>query len=118
MNYTENYQLPQWEKSDRIMMEDFNDQNSKLESALNLLATGQPKLIYGTYKGAGDTAQTVTVGFQPVWVIIARPSNNAIVVLRGNNMYGVTITEDGFAVIESNGSLNSSGITYYYVAVA
>ena len=34
MDYTKNYQLPQWEKADRIVMEDFNCQAAKLEAAL------------------------------------------------------------------------------------
>lgn len=34
MNKTEKYQLNQWEKTDRIMMEDFNEDNAKLEAAL------------------------------------------------------------------------------------
>ena len=33
MNYTENYHLPQWEKPDRIMMNDFNDAFQRLEAA-------------------------------------------------------------------------------------
>lgn len=35
MNKTEKYQLNQWEKTDRIMMEDFNEDNAKLEAALS-----------------------------------------------------------------------------------
>ena len=34
MNYTENYHLPQWVKSDRIMMEDFNAAMAEIESGL------------------------------------------------------------------------------------
>lgn len=34
MNYTENYQLPQWVESDRVLMEDFNDTNAKVDQAL------------------------------------------------------------------------------------
>ena len=34
MNYTENYQLPQWAESDRVLMADFNSLNSKLDTAL------------------------------------------------------------------------------------
>ena len=34
---TQTYQLNQWEKSDRIMMEDFNRDNVKLETALNAI---------------------------------------------------------------------------------
>ena len=34
MNYTENYHLPQWVKTDRIMMEDFNQMCEDLEAGL------------------------------------------------------------------------------------
>ena len=35
MNYTENYQLNQWEQTDRVLMEDFNADNQRLDSALS-----------------------------------------------------------------------------------
>ena len=34
LNYTENYQLPQWVASDRVLMADFNDAMSKTDQAL------------------------------------------------------------------------------------
>lgn len=34
MNHTSNYQLSQWDKSDRILMEDFNADNAKVDTAL------------------------------------------------------------------------------------
>lgn len=34
MNYTGNYQLNQWEKTDRVLMDDFNADNAKLDAAL------------------------------------------------------------------------------------
>ena len=37
MQHTATHQLSQWEKSDRILMEDFNGDNAKLEAALNTL---------------------------------------------------------------------------------
>ena len=36
-NHTTNYQLNQWVKSDRILMDDFNADNQKLEAALTAL---------------------------------------------------------------------------------
>ena len=33
-NYTTNYQLPKWEKTDRIQMKDFNDMTATLDAAL------------------------------------------------------------------------------------
>lgn len=34
MNYTQNYQLSQWVESDRVLMEDFNRDNAKIDAAL------------------------------------------------------------------------------------
>ncbi len=34
MNYTENYQLNQWEPADRVLRTDFNEDNRKIEEAL------------------------------------------------------------------------------------
>ena len=34
MKQTSNYQLNQWEKTDRILMEDFNGDNAKVDAAL------------------------------------------------------------------------------------
>ena len=38
MNQTANYQLCQWETTDRILMEDFNSDNSKIDAALKAQA--------------------------------------------------------------------------------
>ena len=38
MKQTQNYQLNQWEKTDRIKMEDFNGDNEKIDVALKTLA--------------------------------------------------------------------------------
>ncbi len=40
MNYTENYHLPQWVKSDRIMMEDFNQMCLDIEAGLTENVSG------------------------------------------------------------------------------
>ena len=34
MDHTTNYQLSQWETTDRILMSDFNDDNAKIDAAL------------------------------------------------------------------------------------
>ena len=48
-NHTPNYQLSQWERSDKIQMEDFNADNAKIDGALKTLAT----------QVAGKAAQSV-----------------------------------------------------------
>lgn len=89
MKQTENYQLNQWESTDRIMMEDFNNDNAKLDAALagqgsqltalaaSLAAKGNCKIAITSYTGAGgsrsDTpAKPTTVQFQkkPAFFII------------------------------------------------
>ena len=90
MTYTTNYQLPQWVKSDRIMMDDFNDANSKIDTALHGLRTdvdahetantaahaafGNCRAVTGTYTGQGrcgaDTPNTLTFPHKPLLVII------------------------------------------------
>lgn len=42
MLQTTNYQLNQWEKSDRILMDDFNRDNEKLDSALQAIRDACP----------------------------------------------------------------------------
>ena len=44
MEQTETYQLSQWEKTDRILMSDFNADNAKLENALSALAARDTQL--------------------------------------------------------------------------
>ena len=82
MNYTENYHLPQWEETDRIMRVDFNDAMANLEEGMTNAQTAADKaqktadaaaiLPYaiGTYTGAGVN-QEINVGFRPRLVIIS-----------------------------------------------
>lgn len=58
MNYTENYQLPQWVESDRVLMEDFNEANSTIDQALGehaaiLAGCGNCQIETFTYTGTG-----------------------------------------------------------------
>ena len=66
MTYTENYELNQWQKSDRIMMEDFNSDNAKIDAAL----AGLTKLAFGTYTGNDAATRVITLPFTPkvVWL--------------------------------------------------
>lgn len=60
MQKTEHYGLNLWELSDRIMMEDFNADNAKLDAALHALAAGG-----GGADLLGDTCSEVN----PAWSI-------------------------------------------------
>ena len=53
MNKTANFQLTQWEKTDRIMMEDFNRDNAAIDTALKGNADGVAAL-QTALAGAGN----------------------------------------------------------------
>ena len=89
MQRTTTYKLPQWEKSDRIVMEDFNDQAAKLEAALTAHSTAiaakadqtavnslqtqvsaKCEVVFGAYTGDGSASRTVPLGFTPKAVYV------------------------------------------------
>ena len=136
MNHTQNYHLPQWEKSDRVMMDDFNQMCNRIESGI-ISAENSAKraqdtaeqlpYVIGTYTGNGKT-QDVEIGFRPSFLIISGPihhdsgSANAESVLIGrvNNIeYLAKITDQGVTVTEIESfypHLNWLGVMYNYIA--
>ena len=100
MNYTQNYHLPQWVRSDRIMMDDFNQMSRDLENGLRSNAQAAAAAqsaansaksaanaaqstantarseaavlpyVVGSYTGTG-AAQSVRLGFKPKFLIIS-----------------------------------------------
>ena len=74
MTKTTNYQLPKWEKTDRIQMSDFNDMTATLDAALKAVADGGAKLAVGSYTGTGgygaENANSLTFDFVPkiLWI--------------------------------------------------
>ena len=97
MQHTQNYQLSRWEKDDRIMMEDFNADNEKIDAALaakadaeDVTALGETvaalaaglgsggqncRIAWGSYTGNNSVGSShptsLTFDFKPVWVYIA-----------------------------------------------
>lgn len=111
-NQTPNYQLSQWEKDDKILMDDFNADNTKIDGALKAeadareaLAATIPKIAVGSYTGDGAAERFLDLGFTPKAVYI---STN----------YGVTFTNNvNYAnylggLIFSGGPLEVSGTIY------
>lgn len=96
MEKTTNYQLPKWEKSDFIKMDDFNDAFGKLDAALKAEADARAekadgaaiaalqksigtvgetcRLVYGSYVGDGRVGEnnpvSLTFDFCPVLVLV------------------------------------------------
>ena len=95
VEHTTNYQLSQWESTDRILMADFNGDNAKIDAALaahdaalaskadaadvtaltqTVAGKGNCQITYGTYTGNGNYGSqhpnTLTFPFEPKLVII------------------------------------------------
>ena len=86
MNKTANFQLTQWEKMDRIMMEDFNRDNAAIDAALKsnadkaaalqtaLAGAGNCRIAVTGYTGKGkygiENSNQLTFQYPPLAVFI------------------------------------------------
>ena len=123
---TTNSALNQWAPEDKVLREEFNQDNAKIDTALNSLGC-----VAGFYKGDGTAGRLVELGFQPSAVLIVRDggvfntsgsvstSSEGALAVTGSPAKSYTggqlaeVVEAGFQVW--NG-VNSSGYTYHYVA--
>ena len=97
MTKTTNYQLPKWEKTDRIQMKDFNDMTATLDTALKANADaaaaasaavalcGNCKIETSTYTGNGKygSANPTTLTFpkKPTLLFVLASSGNGFMLM-------------------------------------
>ena len=121
MNHTTNYQLSQWESTDRILMSDFNSDNAKLDAALGTLAQtvtghttalaqkGNCRIEYQTYTG-----NIVTARYGDTSVTSAYSTSS------GSGISSINATWSGstlsFFANTAAGQLNVNGRTYWALA--
>ena len=68
MNKTENLKLNVWEKSDPILVGDFNEDNRKIDAAVAAL---QGEHIYvGSYTGDGKENRTIDLPWEPTFAVV------------------------------------------------
>ena len=67
MNKTANFQLTQWEKTDRIMMEDFNRDNAAIDAALK--SSADAVAAETAAREAADTALGKKAGLQLIQTV-------------------------------------------------
>ena len=133
MTKTTNYQLNQWAKSDRLMMDDFNADNAKIDAAL----AAKAEITFGQYTGTGGHGngnETVLhLGFQPRAVVVfgyatnggdhmlmVRPCTTARSCDGNNTSCSVKWLDDGVQWVNSfyeSTQFNRPGQTYYYLAL-
>ena len=133
MEYTNNYHLPQWVESDRIMMGDFNEAMANIEEGMSNTATAAAELPYvvGTYTGDDTTTnRTITLGFRPQFVIITGMSRSSSSNEESLGRFGIIgpgrvssdiakLNNTGFVVTNSTFTypkLNIQGYVYSYIA--
>ena len=95
LNQTTNYQLSQWESTDRILMSDFNSDNAKLDEALGTLSQtvtghttalaqkGNCRIEYQTYTGNGASARAFTFSGKPRLICIVGSENYFLLAAQG-----------------------------------
>ena len=103
MNKTANFQLTQWEKTDRIMMEDFNRDNAAIDTALKsnadkaaalqtaLASCGNCRITISSYTGTGTLGEahptSLTFAEPPLLVFILGPESGFMARGRAMNAF-------------------------------
>ena len=138
MEQTGNYSLNQWEGQDRILREDFNADNAKIEAALDAvqaLSNGAAKVVFGTYQGNEAATRNITLGFTPRAVILTTAygqfrdsTGGSYGGIAGTNApcksasgTSIQIITNGFRVYmnyDTKAFTNMGESTYYYVAIS
>lgn len=129
MNHTTNLHLPQWEETDRIQMDDFNDAMERIDTAV--AAAGNCHIYTGSYGGDGTSSRTIDLGFTPKLLIVfgyyGESNKVAILFLTQNGQRhvatGTTTIETGYTTLSGSQLTFSSRIygnvadtTNYYIA--
>ena len=144
---TPNYRLSRWAGTDRILMEEFNSDNEKIDTALKANADavaaaaaalencGNCFITHGTYMGNNQLSKTLTFSKPPVLVIIRELTNSSspyhMILIRGctnANGYGssssaaVGVAWNGNSVNwqhsgDERAEFNKTDHAYYYAAL-
>ena len=136
--YTTNYQLHQWVPGDNFLRTDFNTDFQKIDAAIKGVETAantalalkadkteltqacgaldeaKCETLTGSYTGNGANTRTIDLGCAPRAVFVGE----FLAVPGMTSNYLLSLTASGFQVRDSLGtSTNSSGETYYYLAL-
>lgn len=137
-SYTTNYQLHQWVPGDSFLRTDFNTDFQKIDAAVKGVETAantalalkadkteltqacgaldeaKCETLTGSYTGNGANTRTIDLGCAPRAVFVGE----FLAVPGMTSNYLLSLTASGFQVRDSLGtSTNSSGETYYYLAL-
>ena len=118
-NYTENYGLCQWESTDQVLREEFNQDNKKVDSVLKgtadlaqaaqalAQAAYSPEnspFMAGSYTGDGAAKRKIELGFTPQAVLVIKSDGDTLQHATGASFYW-----GGLAVAGVNCALSVNG---------
>lgn len=111
MNKTPNYQLNQWDKSDRIRMEDFNADNAKLEAALAQEANARTEGDTSLQNSLGAELQAIR-NLLPIVHLqsITTTSTSTKVDI---DLSGIDWSAYPFILVRVDGKMSSSSASFY-----
>ena len=141
-NYTENYGLCQWEATDHVLREEFNQDHAKIDTALGDLKANVVRTAVGSYEGNGQCGESapnhLDFDFSPKMVILVvdehsmmktgpvliagQPSNAGIgTSYSSGSCLNLTITWEKNGVSWYGGDaerqLNKENCSYFYFAI-
>ena len=144
---TPNYRLSRWAGTDRILMEEFNSDNEKIDAALKasedkaaaalaaVASCGNCFATHGNYMGNNQLSKTLTFPHPPVLVVIRELTNASspyhMVLIRGcsnangcgsNSSSAVSVSWNGNSVTWQHSGdertvFNKTDHAYYYAAL-
>ena len=142
MTKTTNYQLNQWAKSDRVMMDDFNADNTKIDAALKANADaaaaasaavalcGNCKIYCTSFVGTGTAAApTMTFPHKPLIIFVSGRDALNLIAWRGQSQShllesggtNVNVSWADRSVTWANGDINNNlnytGFTHQVIAL-
>ena len=107
---TTNYQLPKWEKTDRILMDDFNGMTAALA------AKGNCRIQAGSYTGTWtwgeDGKNTIACSGVPLLLCVLAAAGEGVLLAAGNVARGQLLL--GGSNYTMNMTWNSGSVQWYF----
>lgn len=126
-NYTEHYQLHQWEGSDSFLRTDFNEDLAKIDNALNQLAGSTLHIASGSYAGTGEAGaehpNQLTFEFVPKMVVLTVDAgqeleNGTVLVAGQTRSSGMGTSYSGGSCLNLHITWIGQGLSWYSAKVS
>ena len=139
MGQTSNYGFPQWDSREgpgrEALNQRFQESDQAIQAAMDALSSRideKSGVVTGFYTGNGAASRTISLDFTPKAVFVESPEGRRLTnagitgglalqqrALTYSDTNGVAIQYHGFTVtyVQYKSNMNTSGSTFYYLAV-